>query len=55
MPMKRRDFLGSSLLAAAASVAGVRGAYAVVGTSEVADLTAGTRSGRFAADGSASS
>jgi FAD/FMN-containing dehydrogenase len=44
--MKRRDFLNSSLLAAAASVSGIRAAYAVVGTGEVADLLAVTGEGR---------
>ena len=33
--MKRRDFLHSSLLAAAATTAGIRSAYAVVATGDV--------------------
>jgi FAD/FMN-containing dehydrogenase len=44
--MKRRDFLNSSILAAAASVSGIRAAYAVVGTDQVADLAAVTGDGR---------
>jgi len=44
--MKRRDFLNSSILAAAASVSGIRAAYAVVGTGDVADLLAVTGDGR---------
>ena len=40
--MKRRDFLNSSILAAAVAVPGIRSAYAVVGTAEVADLAAVT-------------
>ncbi len=40
--MKRRDFLNSSLLAAAASVASVRSAYALVGDGAVADVLAVT-------------
>ena len=36
--MKRRDFLNSSLLAAAVTFPGIRTAYAVVGTDQVADL-----------------
>ena len=44
--MKRRDFLNSSLLAAAASVPGIRSAYAVVGTGQVADVVAITGDGR---------
>ena len=44
--MKRRDFLNSSLLAAAVSVPGIRAAYAVVGTGQVADLAAITGDGR---------
>jgi len=44
--MKRRDFLNSSLLAAAVSVPGIRTAYAVVGTGPVADLLAVTGDGR---------
>jgi len=44
--MKRRDFLNSSLLAAAVTVPGIRTAYAVVGTSQVADLAAITGDGR---------
>jgi len=44
--MKRRDFLNSSLLAAAVSVPGIQAAYAVVGTAEVADLAAVTGDGR---------
>jgi len=40
--MKRRDFLNSSLLAAAASVASVRNAYALVGDGPVADVLAVT-------------
>jgi hypothetical protein len=44
--MKRRDFLNSSLLAAAVTVPGIRAAYAVVGTDQVADLAAVTGDGR---------
>ena len=44
--MKRRDFLNSSLLAAAVTVPGIRAAYAVVGTGQVADLAAITGDGR---------
>ena len=44
--MKRRDFLNSSLLAAAVTVPGIRAAYAVVGTGQVADLAAVTGDGR---------
>ncbi len=44
--MKRRDFLNSSLLAAAVSVPGIRTAYAVVGTGPVADVAAITGDGR---------
>ena len=44
--MKRRDFLNSSLLAAAVSVPGIRAAYAVVGTSQVADVAAITGDGK---------
>lgn len=44
--MKRRDFLNSGLLAAAASISSLRAAYAVVGTSQVADLAAITGDGR---------
>lgn len=44
--MKRRDFLNSSLMAAAVSVSGIRAAYAVVGTGDVADLQAVTGDGR---------
>ena len=44
--MKRRDFLNSSILAAAVAVPGIRTAYAVVGTGEVADLAAVTGDGR---------
>ena len=44
--MKRRDFLNSSLLAAAITVPGIRAAYAVVGTGQVADLAAITGDGR---------
>jgi FAD/FMN-containing dehydrogenase len=44
--MKRREFLNSSLLAAAASVSAVRGAWAVTGTDTVADLAAVTGDGR---------
>ena len=44
--MKRRDFLNSSLLAAAVTVPGIRTAYAVVGTDTVADLLAITGDGR---------
>jgi FAD/FMN-containing dehydrogenase len=40
--MKRRDFLNSSLLAAATAVAGVRSAYALVGDGPVADVLAVT-------------
>jgi len=44
--MKRRDFLNSSLLAAAITVPGIRAAYAAVGTAEVPDLAAITGDGR---------
>jgi hypothetical protein len=44
--MKRRDFLNSSLLAAAAAVPGIRAAYAAVGTGPVADVLAVTGDGR---------
>jgi len=44
--MKRRDFLNSSLLAAAVAVPGIRTAYAVAGTGPVADLLAVTGDGR---------
>jgi FAD binding domain/Berberine and berberine like len=44
--MKRRDFLNSSLLAAAVTVPGIRAAYAVVGTGEVPDVAAITGDGR---------
>lgn len=44
--MKRRQFLNSSLLAATLSVPGIRAAYAVVGSSPVADLLAVTGGGR---------
>ena len=44
--MKRRDFLNSSILAAAVTVSGMRTAYAVVGTDQVADLAAITGDGR---------
>jgi len=44
--MKRRDFLNSTILAAAVTVPGIRAAYAVVGTTEVADLVAVTGDGR---------
>jgi FAD/FMN-containing dehydrogenase len=44
--MKRRDFLNSSLFAAAITVPGIKTAYAVVGTGEVADLAAITGDGR---------
>jgi hypothetical protein len=44
--MKRRDFLNSSLFAAAASVSGVRAAYAVVAAGPVPDITAVTGDGR---------
>jgi hypothetical protein len=44
--MKRRDFLNSSLLAAAITVPGIRAAYAVAGTGAVADLAAVTGDGR---------
>jgi hypothetical protein len=40
--MKRRDFLNSSLLAAAATVTGVRSAYALVGDGPVPDVLAVT-------------
>ena len=40
--MKRRDFLNSSLLAAAASVASIRSAYALVGDGPVPDVLAVT-------------
>ena len=44
--MKRRDFLNSSLLAAAVYMPGLRTAYAVVGTDKVADVVAVTGDGR---------
>ena len=44
--MKRRDFLNSSLLAAAIYVPGIRAAYAVVGTDQVPDIAAITGDGR---------
>jgi len=44
--MKRRQFLNSSLLAAAVSVPGIRAAYAVVGTGTAADIHAVTGDGR---------
>jgi FAD/FMN-containing dehydrogenase len=44
--MKRRDFLNTSLLAAAVSVPGIRSAYAVVTTDQVADVAAVTGDGR---------
>jgi len=44
--MKRRDFLNSSLLAAAVSIPGIRTAYAVVGTGDVPDVAAITGDGR---------
>ena len=44
--MKRRDFLNSSLLAAAVSLPGIRTAYAVVGTGQVPDVAAITGDGR---------
>ncbi|HEY6125111.1 MAG TPA: FAD-binding oxidoreductase [Steroidobacteraceae bacterium] len=44
--MKRRDFLNTSLFAAAVSVPGIRAAYAVVGNDPVADLAAITGDGR---------
>jgi FAD/FMN-containing dehydrogenase len=44
--MRRRDFLNSSLLAAAISIPGVRTAYAVVSTSQVPDVAAITGDGR---------
>jgi FAD/FMN-containing dehydrogenase len=44
--MKRRDFLGSSILAASVSIPGLRAAYAVVGTGEVPDVLAITGDGR---------
>jgi hypothetical protein len=44
--MKRRDFLNSSLWAGALALPGIETAYAVVGTAEVADLTAITGDGR---------
>jgi FAD/FMN-containing dehydrogenase len=46
MTMKRRDFLNSSLFVAATAIPGIRTAYAVVGTGEVADLAAVTGDGR---------
>jgi hypothetical protein len=46
VPMKRRDFLNTSLCAAAVSVSGIRAAYAVVGTDNVPDLLAVTGDGR---------
>ena len=44
--MKRRDFLNSSLLAAAVSLPGMRTAYAVVSTGQVPDVAAITGDGR---------
>jgi len=44
--MKRRDFLNSSMFAAAVAIPGIRTAYAVVGTADVADLAAVTGDGR---------
>ena len=44
--MKRRDFLNSSLLAAAVTVPGIQAAYAVVGTGEIPDIPAITGDGR---------
>jgi hypothetical protein len=44
--MKRRQFLNSSFLAVAASLPGIRAAYAVVGTDTVADVAAITGDGR---------
>jgi FAD/FMN-containing dehydrogenase len=44
--MKRRDFLNSSLFAAAASASGIRAAYALVASGPVADLAAVTGDGR---------
>lgn len=44
--MKRRQFLNTSLLTAAISMPGIRAAYAVVGTGEVADQLAVTGDGR---------
>jgi len=44
--MKRRDFLNSSLVATVVIVPGIRAAYAVVGTGEVADVPAISGDGR---------
>jgi FAD/FMN-containing dehydrogenase len=44
--MRRRDFLNSSLLAAAVSLPGIRTAYAVVSTGQVPDVAAITGDGR---------
>ena len=44
--MKRRQFLNSSLLAAAVCTPGMRAAYAVVGTGTIADIPAVTGDGR---------
>src|SRR6187455_3084488 len=44
--MKRRQFLNSSLLAAAVSMPGMRAAYAVAGAGTVADIPAVTGDGR---------
>lgn len=44
--MKRRDFLNSSIFAAAVSIPGIRAAYAVVGSDTVKDLLAVTGDGR---------
>jgi FAD/FMN-containing dehydrogenase len=44
--MKRRDFLNSSLLAAAASISVIRSAYAVTASSQVPDVVAVTGEGR---------
>jgi FAD/FMN-containing dehydrogenase len=44
--MKRRDFLNSSIFAAAVTIPGIRAAYAVVGSDTVKDLPAVTGAGR---------
>ena len=44
--MKRRDFLNRGVLAAAVTLPGIRAAYAVVGTDEIADVAAVTGDGR---------
>ncbi|RPH46548.1 MAG: hypothetical protein EHM84_08935, partial [Lysobacterales bacterium] len=45
-PMKRRDFVNSSLLAAAATFPGVQVLYAAVRTGDIPDVAAVTGEGR---------